>query len=160
MRWAEGGSDSLIRLCGVRTPSITPVLSHCGLRVEWADCGASYTPRSHRCIVACAHLGNGTDRRTATMAAQLLLSSGPARYEAVLHGSMTSPWGERRGVDTNLWQCALMWLYSAASLGHQAASTMTCYPTHSYYHDIEPPTSHCPIPIMLSARLGNNKYQF
>ena len=50
-------------------------------------------------------------------------------------------------------------LYSAASLGHQAASTMTCYPTQSHYPNTEL-TSPCPIIIMLSARLGSNKYQF
>ena len=40
-------------------------------------------------------------------------------------------------------------LYSAASLGNQATSTMTCYPTQSHYADTEP-TSPCPILIMLS----------
>ena len=39
----------------------------------------------NRCIVACAHLGNGTGHRTVTLAAPLLLTSGPVRYEAVLH---------------------------------------------------------------------------
>ena len=43
---------------------------------------------SHRCIVACIHLGNGTGRRTVTIAAPLLLSSGP-----VLHRGGTSPVG-------------------------------------------------------------------
>ena len=38
-----------------------------------------------------AHLGNGTGHRTVTMAAPLLLTSGPARYEALLHGCGTSP---------------------------------------------------------------------
>ena len=33
-----------------------------------------------------AHLGNGTGRRTVTMVAPLVLTSGPVRYEAVLHG--------------------------------------------------------------------------
>ena len=50
-------------------------------------------------------------------------------------------------------------LYSAASLGHQVARTMTCYPNHSHSHDTEP-TSPCPILIMPSVRLGNDKYQF
>ena len=40
---------------------------------------------SHRCIVACAHLGNSTGHRTATLAAPLLFNSGPLRYENVLH---------------------------------------------------------------------------
>ena len=38
-----------------------------------------------------AHLGNGTGRRTATMAAPLLLTSGLVRYEALPHGCKTSP---------------------------------------------------------------------
>ena len=46
-------------------------------------------------------------------------------------------------------------VYSAASLRYQAAGTMTCYPTQSYYPDIEPNSS-CPIIIMLSARLGSD----
>ena len=50
-------------------------------------------------------------------------------------------------------------LYSAASLGHQATSTMTCYPTQSQYPDTDP-TIPFPILIMLSARLGSNQYQF
>ena len=108
---------------------------------------------SNRCIVACAHLRNGTGRRTATLAAPLLLTSGPVRYEAVLHISSTSPgWG--RGLQTcdsaHAWQ-----LYNTASLELQAAGTMTCYPTQSYY-----PTSPCPILIIPSARLGCEKYQF
>ena len=39
----------------------------------------------YRYIVACAHLGNGTDHRTVTMAAPLLLTGGPRRNEDVLH---------------------------------------------------------------------------
>ena len=50
------------------------------------------------------------------------------------------------------------WLYSAAQLGYQAASTMTCT-TQSHYPDTEP-TSPCPILLMLSANLGSDKYQF
>ena len=50
-------------------------------------------------------------------------------------------------------------LNSAASLGQQAAGTMTCYPTQSHYPHTEP-TSPCPILIMPSIRLGSNKYQF
>ena len=46
--------------------------------------------------------------------------------------------------NTHSWQ-----LYSVASLRHQAADTMPCYPTRSHYPVIEP-TSHCPILIMLS----------
>ena len=64
------------------------------------------------------HLGNGTGRRTATMLAPLLLTSGPARYEALLHGCGTNPivccclhpsniYGHTR-MSTYLWQCALM----------------------------------------------------
>ena len=49
-----------------------------------------YMGGSHRCIVACTYLGNGTGHRTATMAAPLLLTSGPARYEAVLHNNLFS----------------------------------------------------------------------
>ena len=37
------------------------------------------------CIVACSHIENDTDRRTSTMAAPLLLTSGPVRSEDVLY---------------------------------------------------------------------------
>ena len=47
----------------------------------------------YHCIIACGHLGNGTGHRTVTMAASLLLTNGPARYEAVFHGCGTSPSG-------------------------------------------------------------------
>ena len=47
-------------------------------------------------------------------------------------------------------------LYSAASLEHQATSTITYYPTQSHYPDTGP----CPTLIMPSARLGTDKYQF
>ena len=40
---------------------------------------------------ACAYFGNGTCRRTATMAEPLLLTSGPVKYEAVLHTCGTNP---------------------------------------------------------------------
>ena len=50
-------------------------------------------------------------------------------------------------------------LYRAASLGRQASSSMTWYPTQSHYPDTEP-ASPCSILIMPSARLGNDKYQF
>ena len=41
-------------------------------------------------IVACAHLSIGTGHRTLTVAAPLLLTSGPVRYEVVLHKCGTS----------------------------------------------------------------------
>ena len=75
-----------------------------------------------------AHLWNGTGHRIVTMTALLLLTSGLVRYEAVLHGCGTSPVG--RWVLTCDW-----WLYSAATLDHQAAATMTCYPTQLRYPD-------------------------
>ena len=43
------------------------------------------------CIVACAHLGNDTGLRTVTIAAPLLLISGPVRYDAVLHNCGPRP---------------------------------------------------------------------
>ena len=47
-----------------------------------------------RCIVAWGTLRElSTGRRTVTMAAPLLLTSGPVRYEIVLHGCGTSPMG-------------------------------------------------------------------
>ena len=49
------------------------------------------------------------------------------------------------------------YIYSAALLEPQAAGTMTCYPSQSHYPDSEPVSS-CPILIMPSARLGNDKY--
>ena len=48
-------------------------------------------------------------------------------------------------------------LASAASLEHQATGTITCYPTQSYYPDTER-TSPCPIFILSSDRVGNDKY--
>ena len=50
-------------------------------------------------------------------------------------------------------------IYSAASLEHQATGTMTYYPTQSHYPAIEK-TSPCPIIILPGARLGSDKYQF
>ena len=49
-----------------------------------------------RYIVACAHIGNGTGRSTATLAPPLLvlLTSGLVRYEARLHSCGTSPVGQ------------------------------------------------------------------
>ena len=61
---------------------------------------------SYHCIVACAHLGNGTGHRTATLAAPPLHTSGQVRYEAVLHSYGTSPVGKGIGID--VWQCAFM----------------------------------------------------
>ena len=55
---------------------------------------------------------------------------------------------------------AILWrLYGTASLGHQAASTVTLYPTRLHYPHTEP-TSPCPSLIMASARLGTDMYQF
>ena len=56
--------------------------------------------------------------------------------------------------------CMHTWqLYSATSLGNQAASIMmTQYATQSYYPDTEL-TRHYLILLMQSARLGSDKYQ-
>ena len=43
------------------------------------------------CIGACTHLGNGTGHITVTMAAPLLHTSDPVRYEAVLQSCGTRP---------------------------------------------------------------------
>ena len=57
-------------------------------------------------------------------------------------------------------ESAYSWrLYSATSLEHQAASTMTCYPTQSDYPDTGL-TSPFPILTMQAAWLGNNRCQF
>ena len=92
-----------------------------------------------------AHLGNGTVRRTVTMMAPLILTSGLVRYEAVLHSCGTSPGGERLPTcdSAHSW-----WLYSATSLEHQATGTIICYPTQSNYPDNEP-SSPCHILIIL-----------
>ena len=50
--------------------------------------GSSY----HR-IVGCAHVGNGTGRRTVTLVAPVLLTSGVVRYETVFHSCGTKPSG-------------------------------------------------------------------
>ena len=52
-------------------------------------CGSVCMGSSYRCIVACAHLGNGRGRTTTT-------TSGPVRYQTVLHSCGTSPVGEVR----------------------------------------------------------------
>ena len=85
-----------------------------------------------------------------------VLTSGLVRYEAVLQNCRTSPvWGRVPTCDSaHSW-----WLYSAASLQHQATGTMTCYPTQLHYLDSEP-TSPWHILIMPSVRLGSNRYQF
>ena len=112
----------------------------------------------HRCIVACAHLGNGTGRRTVTMAAPLVLNSitsSPVRYEASQFGLGQAQCGWVPTCDS-----AHSWgLNSAASQEHQIPSTMTCYPPQSHYPETDP-ISPCPTLIMSSSRLGNNKYQF
>ena len=103
-----------------------------------------------------AHLGNSIGCRTVTIMAPLLLTSGLAVYEDVLHSC------GRRPVGWRVWTCDSAhswWLYSAASREHQAVGTMTCYPIQSHYPDNEP-TSPCPILIMLSDTLGSEKYQF
>ena len=51
------------------------------------------------------------------------------------------------------------WLYSAAPPGDQATDTITWYPTQWHYSDTMG-TSPCPILIIFSARLGNDKYKF
>ena len=91
-------------------------------------------------IVACAHLENGTGRRTPTMAAPLLLTRGLVRYEAVVHSCGTNS------------VCVCVWRRGGYRLGVPTAGTMTCYPTQSHYLDTEP-TSPCPTIIMPSAGL-------
>ena len=62
-------------------------------------------------------------------------------------------------IPTCWYVCAHSWLfYSAASLEHQTAGTMTCYRTQSHNADTEL-TSPCPILTMLSARLWSDRYQ-
>ena len=51
------------------------------------------------------------------------------------------------------------WLYSAASLEFQTTGTMACYLTQSHYPNTEA-TSPCPMLIMPSTWLGNDKYKF
>ena len=59
---------------------------------------------------------------------------------------------------TDLWQYTLL---MTASLADQSTSTMIMiiYPTQSHYPDTNP-THRCPILVMLSPRLGNEKYKF
>ena len=51
------------------------------------------------------------------------------------------------------------WLYSAATLMHQAADTMIQHPTQSEYPDPEI-TNPCPIILIPSSRLGSDTSQF
>ena len=62
-----------------------------------------------------------------------LVSSGPAKCEALLHGYGTSLL--EGGVVPTCDSTHPWWLYSAALLEHQAISTMTCYPTQLHYPD-------------------------
>ena len=86
--------------------------------------------RSYCCIVACTHLGNGTGRRTETMAAPLQLTSGPVGYEAVLQLRDKIP--VARGLVLTCDSVHLWRLYSAASLGHQLLTTIAeaCHVQH------------------------------
>ena len=54
-------------------------------------------------IIACAHLGNGTGHRNATMAAPLLLTSGPARYEAERHNNICVCVCTKGGMEGPVW---------------------------------------------------------
>ena len=105
----------------------------------------------YRSLVAGAHLRNGTGHGTVTFVALLLLTSGLVRYEVVFHHSCgISPVPTCDSVYS--WQ-----IYIAGSLGHQAANTMTRYPSLSL---IILTTSPCPVLIMLCAEIGSEKYQF
>ena len=103
-----------------------------------------------------AHLGNGTGCKPVTIMEPLLLPCGSVKNEAVFHSFETSQVG---GL-VLICDSGHSWLlYSATSLEHQASGTMTCYPTQSHYPDTEI-TSPCPILVMLSARLGGDKYHW
>ena len=75
-------------------------------------------------VYSCLHTPrDGTDHRTVTMAAPVLLTSGPLRHETVVLSCGTSPVTAGL-VPTN--DSGHSWpLYNVASLGHQAAGTMT-----------------------------------
>ena len=87
-----------------------------------------------------------------TVTTPLLLISGPVRYEAMLHSCETILVG---GWVLTFYSAHSWRLYNAVSLEHQAAGTMTCYPTQSLYPNTEQ-TSPCPILIMPSAGLGSD----
>ena len=72
----------------------------------------------------------------------------------ILATSMVISWWISTCNSAHSWQ-----LHSAASLGNQAIGTTTYHPTQSCYPDTEP-TSACSMLIILSARLGSDKYQF
>ena len=72
-------------------------------------------------------------------------------YVVLTTSKVTSVWVPACG-SAHSWQ-----LYSAASLGNQAISTMTWYPTQSHYPE---PNSPCPILITLSTWLGSDNYHF
>ena len=80
------------------------------------------------------------------------------RYEAVFQVVGQSQW--QWGLVPTCHSVHSWWLYSAASLGHQVAGSVTCYPTQFHYPDTDL-TSPYPILIMLSGLgLGIDKYQF
>ena len=76
----------------------------------WGLCMGS----SFRCIVACAHLGNGTSHRTVRLMAPLLVGWGIELCFTVV-GQLFVPqkfvpqlWDKPSERGTDLWQCALM----------------------------------------------------
>ena len=91
------------------------------------------------------------------MTAPLLLINSLVRYEAVLRSCGTSlesvcvcGGGGPTCDSAHTW-----WLNSAASLEHQATSTMTCYPTQSYY----PETANKSLPYPNNAERPARKRQ-
>ena len=79
-------------------------------------------------------------------------------------GGWFTSWQHLRSYQ-DLWQCtviAMLYIIRAASQEDQAYKThhdLMTYPTESHYHDTEL-TSPGHILLMLSARLGSDKYQF
>ena len=70
---------SLLLYSGKEAGSCVPPVARFEVNQECVYMGSLF-----HCTVVCAHLGNGTGHRTVTMAAPLLLNSGPVRYEVVL----------------------------------------------------------------------------
>ena len=77
---------------------------------------------SYHYIVACAHLGNDTGHRIATLVAPLLLTSGPVSYEAVLHSCGTGPVGEYGLVTVRIHGDFIVWIHwNTRLLSHSVA---------------------------------------
>ena len=104
---------------------------------------------SYGCIVACAHLGNGTGHRTVAMAATLLVSQRGMKLCFTVVGKAQLGDGYRLVTVCTHGDFIALPHWNTRPL----TGTITCYSTKSHFPDNEP-TSPFPILIMSSARVN------